>query len=142
MLDRSVTAVMAGDYRTVEETTKLRSASEALSAAGADCLLAVSPDGDRMTGIVTPTDVLERLSTDDGLASSTVADVMTSPVVTVNQRDSVSVAAELMKTHDVCRLPVVDDRSVVGIVTTAELTAHLPAVRTAIVKRRIERGRD
>jgi len=51
----------------------------------------------------------------------TVAEAMTSPVVTVEYWLSVSAAAELMIEHGVNRLPVLQGRELVGIITRHDL---------------------
>lgn len=50
------------------------------------------------------------------------ADLMTSPAVTVRADESLSAAAKLLDTHNIKRLPVLDERgALVGIVSRADL---------------------
>jgi len=51
---------------------------------------------------------------------------MTTDVVTARPNDEVGALAERMTEHDISHLPVVDDeKQVVGILSTTDLTAHL-----------------
>ena len=55
------------------------------------------------------------------LAATTAGEAMTAPAVTVSPATALAAAAELMTTHGVNRLPVVEDGRLVGIVTRADL---------------------
>jgi len=55
------------------------------------------------------------------LDASVVGEAMTSPAVTVDEQAPVSKAARLMGEHRINRLPVVEGRKLVGIVTRADL---------------------
>lgn len=55
-------------------------------------------------------------------ASVLIGEIMTKEVFTVKEDDDISDAAQLMDTHSINRLPVVDDESkVIGIVTRGDL---------------------
>jgi CBS domain-containing protein len=57
------------------------------------------------------------------IAAATAGEAMTSPAVTIAPRRQVSEAARLMTERSVNRLPVVEDGTLVGIVTRADLVA-------------------
>lgn len=50
-----------------------------------------------------------------------VEEIMTRKLVTITPEKSISDAAELMDTHDVKRLPVVDGQKLIGIITRGDL---------------------
>jgi CBS domain-containing protein len=55
-------------------------------------------------------------------ASLLIGEIMTKKVLTINPDDDISDAAQLMDTHDVKRLPVVDaDGNMVGIITRGDI---------------------
>jgi len=55
-------------------------------------------------------------------ASLLIGEIMTKKVITIKPEDDISDAAQLMDTHDVKRLPVVDaDGNMVGIVTRGDI---------------------
>jgi len=91
--------------------------------------LVVSENGSPV-GIVTEVD-LSRLLAEGGDPDIAVADVMSTPLVTIEADATVEGAADRLREHGIKRLPVVDDGQVTGIVTSTDLTAFLPhLVRT------------
>ena len=77
-------------------------------------------------GIVTSTDYVELTAAGVDPYDATVGDHMTTDVVTARPNDEVDALAERMTEHDISHLPVVDDeKQVVGILSTTDLTAHL-----------------
>ena len=97
-------------------------------------------DGDKLVGILTEGDLLRRveLSTEGNRSrfplssagtardfvrthSWRVADVMSSPVVTINEDMSLADAAVLLSTRGIKRVPVLRDGVLVGILSRADL---------------------
>ena len=59
-------------------------------------------------------------------ASVHISEIMTKKVITIKEDDDISDAAQLMDTHSVNRLPVVDDEGkILGIVTRGDLISAL-----------------
>jgi CBS domain-containing protein len=55
-------------------------------------------------------------------ASILIGEIMTKKVITIGPDADISDAAQLMDTHDIKRLPVVDDNSkMIGIVTRGDI---------------------
>jgi len=83
-------------------------------------------DGTDLVGILTTTDYVRVAADSAETATATVADYMSTGVVTVSANDSVSEVAETMVDNGFHHLPVVDDEAgVIGMLTTADLTAYL-----------------
>ncbi|MDL1895767.1 CBS domain-containing protein [Anaerolineae bacterium CFX7] len=61
-----------------------------------------------------------------------VGDIMSSPVICIDRQSTLPEALELMKRHHVRRLPVLDGRSMVGIVTLGDLRGALPSEVTTL----------
>ena len=79
-------------------------------------------DGDQVVGIVSERDVVRRL--DDRGASildSTVADIMTTSVVSCSSQDSVDSVAATMTERRIRHMPVIDDGKLDGIVTIGDV---------------------
>jgi CBS domain-containing protein len=105
-------------------------------------------DGDRLAGIVTDRDIRLNLPSPATslsvweinylLARMTVGSVMTTPVITVDPARSAVEAARIMLDHKIGALPVVEDGSIVGIVTETDVlrafiaTATTPAVTVEV----------
>jgi len=79
-------------------------------------------------GIVTEADIVAAVGEELDL-SSTVAEVMSDPVVTIRPNESVRVAGERMGHNGVKKLPVTEDGELVGVVTTTDLAHFVPRNR-------------
>jgi CBS domain-containing protein len=90
--------------------------------------LPVVEDGN-VIGVVSEADILEkqrgpgegRLHRNRKFRARTAGDAMTTPAITVLGRSTLPAAAALMGDRGVNRLPVIDGRGLVGIVTRADL---------------------
>ncbi|WP_159903869.1 CBS domain-containing protein [Salinirussus salinus] len=80
-------------------------------------------------GIVTEADVVAAVGEEVDLESTTVAEIMSDPVVTIRPDESVRVAGERMGHNGVKKLPVTEDGEPVGIVTTTDLAHFVPRNR-------------
>ena len=56
-----------------------------------------------------------------GIDSNKAVDVMTSPVVTISPEEEVGEAASLMFNHHISRLPVVENKKMVGIISRSDI---------------------
>ena len=79
-------------------------------------------DDRRVVGLVTDRDLAVRVL-GKGLdpKATTLADVMTSPVVTLSPTDSQSDAIRLMQQRSIRRIPLVEEERIVGIITLDDL---------------------
>lgn len=84
-------------------------------------------DGDKIIGILTERDLVRNVCAADAVASKvSAADIMSTPVRSVNANSSVERAAELMVKYRVRHLAVEDDyNSIVGIVTTTDIAKYI-----------------
>ena len=57
--------------------------------------------------------------------SSLIVDIMSTDLVTISSEEEMGKAAELMTTHEIKRLPVVDDKKLVGMITRADIIRAL-----------------
>jgi CBS domain-containing protein len=80
-------------------------------------------------GIVTEADVVAAVGEEVDLESTTVAEIMSDPVVTIRPDESVRVAGERMGHNGVKKLPVTEEGEPVGIVTTTDLAHFVPRNR-------------
>ena len=82
-------------------------------------------DGDRLAGIFTERDVLRRVVA-QGLdpAETSVAEVMTTPVITCPPEVSLEDCAAVMTTRNVRHLPVKEGAGLTGVVTIRDLLAY------------------
>lgn len=82
----------------------------------------VVSDGGEVVGIVSERDVVRRLNERGAtVLESTVADIMTTSVVSCSPSDSVDSVAQTMTKSRVRHLPVIDNGTLVGIVTIGDV---------------------
>ncbi len=98
-------------------------------------ILAVS--NHQLRGIVTKQDLMKPWAAGHQLRDLSIADVMTAPVVTLPAAEftDISTALNLLQTHQIKYLPLVDDRqTVIGLIQYEQLLqgAHLPQLQRRI----------
>lgn len=82
-------------------------------------------DGDTVTGVFSERDVIYALAQDGAAAlDRTVGDVMTAPPVTVAPKDAVLGALSLMTRRRIRHLPVIQDGSMIGLVSIGDLVKY------------------
>jgi CBS domain-containing protein len=85
-------------------------------------------DGGELHGIVTDRDIVTRVVADGGDASATtLAEIASDPSHTVAPDDGLDRAVELLRTHAVRRIPVVDAGTPVGVLAIGDLAVALDA---------------
>jgi CBS domain-containing protein len=137
MISLDIECAMSSPVQTVTVECSAVEAAQQMRADGVGALVVLDETG-AIDGIVTQSDIIGLLAAEADMATTTVAALMSSPVVTIGSDDRILAAAELMKAHSVRRLPVVDDGELVGIVTTTDLTHYLPRLRNTILRNRKE----
>jgi CBS domain-containing protein len=103
-------------------------AAELLARTDVGAMPVCNMDG-HLEGMVTDRDIVVKVIA-AGLdpASTTVSDIADQgEVVTIGADDSVDEAIETMKRHKVRRLPVIDGKNLVGMVSQADLATNLPS---------------
>ena len=101
--------------------------AKVMKAQGIGALPVVSDSVDRrLEGIVTDRDLCCRVVADAKLAETTkIADVMTRKPLICNPEDTLEDCAELMRKHQVRRLPVTDKQGrCIGMIAQADIALH------------------
>lgn len=115
-----VADVMSRDVISVSPDEAVPSAAKVMSDNNIPCIVVL--DGDDLVGILTERDFLEKVGgKEKDFAKRKVAEIMSSPVETVGRGSPVFEASKLMGEKGIKRLPVVEEGSVVGIVTQTDL---------------------
>ena len=84
----------------------------------------VSGDGATVEGIVSERDVVRRLEADPSALEHPVAGIMTRAVTTCTEDDTVDGVMAVMTEHRIRHVPVVDDTTLVGIISIGDLVKH------------------
>lgn len=89
------------------------------------CLLIMSKG--TLLGIVTERDVLRYVGVQSQVGDALVSDIMRTSVYSISPQKSLVAAIKLMKKHKIKKLPVIDGRKIVGIVTATDIIFHVPS---------------
>lgn len=83
----------------------------------------------RPVGIITERDILRRI-VEPCLAPEilTARQIMSSPVLTIDEATSIDEAAELMAKRKIKKLPVMRKRKLVGVVTLTDIVTKVPTM--------------
>jgi CBS domain-containing protein len=83
-------------------------------------------DGDTLVGMITDRDITTRVVAEAAdLATTSVGDVYSQDLISVEPDKNLEEALRLMARHQVRRLPVVEDGRLVGIVAQADIALTL-----------------
>lgn len=86
----------------------------------------VVTEGDKILGIVTEHDILEHFSK-SGKPGASVKILMSKDIKTIQANADINKAAEIISKNKIKRLPVVDGKKIVGIITVTDLIANAEA---------------
>jgi len=117
--------VMSKDVKVVRPDTSVKEVVATMNKFDIGSIIVVQ--GERPVGIITERDILRRL-VGPSLAPETLTarQIMTSPVVAINEMASIEEAAKLMAKKKVKRLPVMSDDKLVGILTFTDIVLKCP----------------
>lgn len=112
-----------GSIQTIQPDSTVEEAGRRMKSSVRGCLV-VTEKG-RPIGMLTERDIVHKVVAERKPTSTKVADVMTSPLVTIGPRESVAEAAKVMSAHRIRRLVVTDGLQMVGIITVTDLARHV-----------------
>ena len=125
MDDIYVGRIMSSTLRTVAPDTLVEDAARVMLENGIGSVVVTDEDG-RLEGILTNTDFVNIVAESHPKAETTVRRYMTTDVVTTTAQEPIRSVADAMVEHGFHHMPVVDESdAVIGMVTTADLTAYL-----------------
>ena len=82
-------------------------------------------DNGAPVGIVTDRDYATRIAANDLPLDTAVENIMSTPLITINHDEPISAAAEQMTSKKIRKLPVTENGTIVGIVTSTDLVTQL-----------------
>lgn len=116
--------VMSRDVATIGPCATLTAAAQTMADNNISCLVVL--DGDRLSGIVTETDMLKRaVAGGNDFREMTVEQIMSSPVRTIPSDLSVMEAGEVMEREGIRRLVVQENGCVMGVITQRDMVRVL-----------------
>lgn len=91
--------------------------------------------GRHLVGVFTERDVLRRIVAEErDPATTTLADVMTTSVISCTRETSLEECSAVMTTRRIRHLPVIDETGVCGVVTSGDLMAFQVADQQATIE--------
>ncbi len=112
--------VMKTEVVTVGRNETVTDAAKRMREANIGCLVIM--DGDSLLGIVTDRDLLIGcLGAGHDPSARQVSDYMSSPVITESPATEIQIAAHMMVSRKIKRLPLVEDGKLVGLVSFSDL---------------------
>jgi CBS domain-containing protein len=112
--------IMSGDVRTVTPDETFQQVATLLHDNAISSVVVM--DGDRLAGIVTERDLVNLVADGKDPRTTTVTERMTTNVDTVGPRTDIGEAAEHMARLRIRHLPIVDEGTLVGIISIRDLT--------------------
>jgi CBS domain-containing protein len=112
-----------GDIYTVSPNETVVEAAQKMRASSKGCLIVV--DGSTPLAMLTERDIVYKYVAPGAKSGSKVSDIMSSPLVTIGPRASVSEAARTMAKNHIRRLAVTDMGQVVGVITVTDLARYV-----------------
>jgi CBS domain-containing protein len=112
--------IMIGDVRTVTPQETFQHVATLLHDNAISSVVVM--DGDRLAGIVTERDLVNLVADGKDPRTTTVTERMTTNVDTVGPRTDIAEAAEHMARLRIRHLPIVDEGTLVGIISIRDLT--------------------
>jgi CBS domain-containing protein len=119
--------VMVKEVITIDENATVKEAAEIMNKFEIGCLIAVKKG--KAVGIITERDLLKRVIAETLDANKTkVNEVMSSPLVVVEPSTDLEEAVKLMFQMKIKKLPVVQDKHLVGLVSLTDIARFQPQV--------------
>ncbi|MDT4947620.1 MAG: hypothetical protein QOJ37_215 [Pseudonocardiales bacterium] len=110
------------DVVTISPTDTVTTLVAALAQHNVGALIAV--DGDSVIGIVSERDIVRRIAEHGAdVLEKSVSEIMTTSVLSCTSGDSVDSIAETMTTRRIRHMPVIDDGTLVGIISIGDVVS-------------------
>ena len=116
--------VMTKNIVTISSDQTVLSAAKTMAENVVSCIIVI--DDESVVGILTETDFLKKVADKKkDFDNISVAEIMSSPVVSVSADLSVFEASSIMEDKHIKRLPILDEKRLVGIVTQTDMARAL-----------------
>ncbi|RLI16456.1 hypothetical protein DRO44_05215 [Candidatus Bathyarchaeota archaeon] len=124
-LSLKVEDVMIKEVITIDENASVKEAAEVMNKFEIGCLIAIREG--KAIGIITERDLLKRVVAEARDTTKTkVKDVMSSPLVVVEPNMNLEEAVKLMFQMKIKKLPVVEGKRLVGLVSLTDIARFQP----------------
>ena len=118
--------IMHADAKCIGQHESLKRAAQLMRDLDVGAL-PICGDDDRLHGIITDRDIVTKCVSEGADPAGTTAEELAQGTpVTVNSGADVSVVLQAMEENQIRRLPVIENRRLVGMISQKDLADHLP----------------
>ncbi|MCI4433734.1 MAG: CBS domain-containing protein [Nitrosopumilus sp.] len=111
--------VMISDLATLDASTSIRDAAKLMDEKNIGCIIVTK--NQLPIGILTERDFVKRIAAKEKPLTTSLEQVMSSPLIDIDPNETVWEAAQIMKTNNIHKLPVKKGNQIIGIVTSTDL---------------------
>ena len=114
--------IMTNQVISVDSSVSVNDAAKMMESSEVGAIIVM--EGNEPRGIVTDRDFAIKIAAHAYPIDTPVRRVMSFPLITIGPDEPISVAADLMSTRKIRKLPVMDEDKIIGIVTATDLVNH------------------
>lgn len=114
-----VNQVMSKNVVTADKSTTIQESAEKMRKSKVGCVIVT--ENSKPVGIITERDFVTKVAAEGRPLFTEISEVMSSPLITINQEDTIWEASEMMKEKAIHKLPVIEDGKILGIITTTDI---------------------
>ena len=111
--------IMINDLAVLDISATIKDAANLMDEKNIGCII-ISKEN-LPIGIITERDFVKRIAAKEKSLTLSLEKVMSSPLIAINPDETVWEAAQIMKTNNIHKLPVLQDNKIIGIITTTDL---------------------
>ena len=111
--------IMINDLAVLDISATIKDAANLMDEKNIGCII-ISKEN-LPIGIITERDFVKRIAAREKSLTLSLEKVMSSPLIAINPDETVWEAAQIMKTNNIHKLPVIENDQVIGIITTTDL---------------------
>ena len=111
--------VMTSKVATLDSSSMIKDAAKLMDEKNIGCIVVTRDE--LPVGILTERDFVKRIASKEKPLTSSIEEVMSSPLISIDPDDTVWEAAEDMKVNNIHKLAVLQDNKILGIITTSDL---------------------
>ncbi len=115
--------IMAKALITVNPATTAHQIAKMMEQGGIDAILV--KDHENLVGIITDRDFATKIAANSLPLDTPAEKIMSSPLITINHNEPISVAAEMMSNKKIRKLAVSENGNIVGLITSTDLVNQL-----------------
>ncbi len=119
-----VKSVMNKNVVVAKKDITLKEATEVMSKLHIGCLLITEKQ--KILGIITTSNIIKAIANDKNPEATLAEEIMSKKVITIEPDKTIEDAVNLMIGHKIKKLPVLDGKKILGIITTSDIIVVEP----------------